>query len=89
MTSGRSQENSFIVITVYKSQTVRSERSNISYSNVVHRRYQKSLYVMMKKHIEDYWNVDGEKEVSDAWTGFTRFILLDERPPDRDTWSRE
>ena len=41
-----------------------------------------SLDVMMEKHIDDYWNVDGERELSDAWTGFTRFILLNERPPD-------
>ena len=41
----------------------------------------------MEKHIEDYWNVNGEKELSDAWTGFTRFILLNERPPDGYTWS--
>ena len=41
----------------------------------------------MEKHIEDYWSVNGEKELSDAWTGFTRFILLNERPPDGHTWS--
>ena len=27
-----------------------------------------------------------KKELSDAWTGFTRFILLNERPPDGYTW---
>ena len=32
--------------------------------------------------------MDGEKELSDAWTGFTRFILLNERPPDGSTWPR-
>ena len=32
--------------------------------------------------------MDGEKESSDAWTGFTRFILLNERPLDGYTWSR-
>ena len=36
---------------------------------------------------DDYWNVDGERELSDAWTGFTRFILLNERPPNGYTWS--
>ena len=41
-----------------------------------------SLDVMMEKNIDDYWNVDGERELSDAWTGFKRFILLNERPPD-------
>ena len=37
---------------------------------------------MSEKHNEDYWNVDGERELSDAWTGFTRFIALKETPPD-------
>ena len=31
--------------------------------------------------------MDGERELSDAWTGFIRFILLNERPPDGNTWS--
>ena len=30
--------------------------------------------------------MDGGKELSDAWTGFTRFILLNERPLDGYTW---
>ena len=42
-----------------------------------------------KKHIDDYWNVDGERELSDAWTGFTRYLLLTERPLDGYTWSGE
>ena len=46
-----------------------------------------SLAVMLEKHIDDYWNVDGERELSDAWTGFTRFILLNEGPLDGYTWS--
>ena len=37
-----------------------------------------TLDVMSEKHIEDYWNVDGEKELSNAWTDFTRFIVLKE-----------
>ena len=39
-----------------------------------------SLDVMLEKNIEDYWNVDGDRELSDTWTGFTRFILLSEKP---------
>ena len=27
-----------------------------------------SLDVMLEKNIEDYWNVDGEGELSDTWT---------------------
>ena len=46
-----------------------------------------SLDVSMVKHIEEYWNVDGERELSDAWTSFTIFIFLNERPPDGYTWS--
>ena len=46
-----------------------------------------TLDVMSEKHIDDYWNVDGERELSDARTGFTRFILLNERPRDGYTWS--
>ena len=34
-----------------------------------------SLAVIMEKHIEDCWNVDGERELSDAWT---RFFVLNE-----------
>ena len=39
-------------------------------------------------NVDDYWNADGERELSGAWTGFTRFIVLTERPPDGYTWSR-
>ena len=28
-----------------------------------------------------------ERELSEAWTGLTRFILLNERPPDGFSWS--
>ena len=38
-----------------------------------------NLDVLLEKHVEDYWNVDGERELSDAWTAFTRFIVLNER----------
>ena len=44
-----------------------------------------SLNVLFEKKIDDYWNVD--RELSDAWTGFTRFISLNDRPPDGCTWS--
>ena len=43
--------------------------------------------VMMEQHIEDNCRIDGEKELSDAWTVFIRFILLNQRPPDGYTWS--
>ena len=43
--------------------------------------------VMSEKQIEDYWNVDGDRELSDAWTVFTRFNILNEKPPDGYTCS--
>ena len=38
-----------------------------------------SLDVMSETHIEDNWNVDGERELSDAWTGFTRFNFIERK----------
>ena len=35
--------------------------------------------MLLEKNIDDYWNVDGERELSDAWTGFTRFIHCTDR----------
>ena len=48
-----------------------------------------TLDVMLEKQIEDCWNVDGDRELSDMWTGFTRFTILSEKPPDGKTWSGE
>ena len=39
-----------------------------------------TLDVMSEKRFEDYWNVDGERELSDAGTGLRRFIVLNEKP---------
>ena len=36
---------------------------------------------------DDFWNIDGARDLSDSWTGFTRFTLLEENPPDVYTWS--
>ena len=71
-------------------RTQAAERRIISYSVKVHRRYQNIIYVTGRnvgKQIEDCWNVHGEKELTDAWTGFTKFILLNERPPNGFSWS--
>ena len=41
-----------------------------------------NLDVMQESRIGDYWNIDGSRDLSDYWTGFTQFILLEEKPPD-------
>ena len=41
-----------------------------------------NLDVKQEKRIDDYWNTDGSQDLSDPWTGFTQFTLLDEKAPD-------
>ena len=36
---------------------------------------------MQEKRIDDYWNVDSSKPLSDSWTGFTKFTVLKAKPP--------
>ena len=46
-----------------------------------------NLDVKQEKRIDDYWNIDGSRDLSDPWTGFTQFTLLDGKAPDGYTWS--
>ena len=45
--------------------------------------------VMQEHRIDDCWNIDGSRDLSDSWTGVTQFILLEEKPLDGDMWSGE
>ena len=47
-----------------------------------------NLDVKQEKRIDDYWNIDGSRDLSDSWTGFTQFTPLEEKPPEGDVWSR-
>ena len=47
------------------------------------------LDVAQEKRIDDYRKVDGNRNLSDSWTGFTRFTLLNESPPRGYMWSGE
>ena len=47
-----------------------------------------NLDVKQEKRIDDYWNIDGSRDLSDSWTGFTQCTLLEEKPPDGYMWSR-
>ena len=42
---------------------------------------------MQESRIDDYWNVDGSRDLSNSWTGFTQFTLLSETPPEGYFWS--
>ena len=46
-----------------------------------------NLDVKQEKRIDDYWNIDGSRDLSDPWTGFTQFTLLEDKPPDGYMWS--
>ena len=41
---------------------------------------QTNLDVKQEKRIDDYWNIDGSRDLSDLWTGFTQFTLFEEKP---------
>ena len=42
---------------------------------------------MQERRIDDYWNIDGSRDSSGSWTGFTQFTLLEEKPPNGYMWS--
>ena len=48
-----------------------------------------NLDVNQERRILDYLNIDGSRDLSDSWTGFTQFTLLEEKPPDGHLWSGE
>ena len=43
--------------------------------------------VKQEKRIDGYWNIDWSRDLSDPWTGFTQFTLLEEKPPEGYMWS--
>ena len=46
-----------------------------------------NLDVKLEKRIDDYWNIEGSRDLSDPRTSFTQVTLLDEKAPDGYTWS--
>ena len=52
----------------------------------VTRTTQTDLDVKQERRIDDYWNIDGSRDLSDSWTGFTP---LEKKPLDGFLWSRE
>ena len=86
MTSGPCQETSYTAITLNQESNFYSPREEsfpipLQYIDVS-RTTQTNLDVMLDRRIDDYWNIDGSRDLSDSWTGFTQFTLLEEKPPD-------
>ena len=65
------------------SSTLRTAGRNILHFTEIHWRDEEVLILIWtsckKKRINDCWNVDSNKHLSDSWKGFTKFTLLKER----------
>ena len=42
---------------------------------------------MQESRIDDHWNIDGSRDLSDSWTGFTQFTPVSDKPPEGYLWS--
>ena len=87
MTSGPFQGTLFSVITLNSESDCTCQEKNhfpvpLKYIDVT-RATSSSLDVMLEKIIDDYWNVDGVRELSNTWTNFTRLVVLFEKPTGR------
>ena len=92
MISGPCQEASYIAITLNPESNFtppREESSPIPLKYIdVSRTTRTNLDLKQDSRIDDCWNIDGSRDLSDSWTGFTQFTLLEEKPPDGYMWSR-
>ena len=61
----------------------------LKYIEVSRTTHHTNLDVKQEKRIDDYWNIDGSRDLSDSWTGFIQFTVLDEKPPHGYMWSGE
>ena len=48
-----------------------------------------NLDVTQEKRVDDDWNVDSNRSLSNSWKGFTQFALLKEKSPKGHMWSGE
>ena len=91
MIFGPCQETSYTAITLnQESNFTRREKNHSPLKYIdVSRTTQTNLDVMQESRIDDYWNIDGPRDLSDYWTGFTQFTPWEEKPPDGSMWSGE
>ena len=48
-----------------------------------------NLDVKQEKRIDDYWNIDGSRDLSDPWTGFTQFNSIGRKTSRADSFQEE
>ena len=91
MISGPRQETSYTanhVETRVKLYSPREESFPIPLKYIdVSRTTHTNLNVKQEKRIDDYWSIDGSRDLSGSWTGFTQFTLIEEKPPKGYMWS--
>ena len=46
-----------------------------------------NLDVVQERRIDDYWNIDGSRDLSASWTCFTQPTVLSDTPPEGCIWS--
>ena len=88
---GPCQEASYTAITLNpESNITRREKSHspipLKYIDVS-RTTHTNLDVKQEKRIDGYWNIDGSRDLSDPWTGFTQITPLEEKTPEGYMWS--
>ena len=44
---------------------------------------------VLQECLDDYWDIDGDFNLSEPWTGFTQFTKSNKKPPDGYMWSEE
>ena len=77
MTFGPCQETSYTAIPLNpETNCTRREKNHST-----------NLDLKQERRIDYHWNIDGSRDLSDSWTGFTQFTLLEEKPPDGYMWS--
>ena len=85
MTSGSSLVTSLSAITLnQESKSTRREEScpiRLKYIDVT-RVTHTTLDVFQETRVDDYWNIDGSRDLSDSWTRFTQLTLLKEKFPE-------
>ena len=84
MISGPCQETSYTAIVEprVKLYSPREESFPIPLKYIeVSRTTHTNLDVKQEKRIDDYWSFDGSRDLSDPWTNFTQFTLLEENLP--------
>ena len=83
MTTGLFKEISFIVTILNREFNYTCGEKNhsvfrLKYVDVI-RSTRTDLDVAQEKRIDDCWNDNGNRNLSDSWTGFTRFAYSSER----------